>query len=261
MLTLFTIVLNGEPYIEHHLPTLRQLTIPWQWRIVEGVAAPTHCTSWCRQMPDRWHRNYASVDGTHEYLQAVNGWRSEHGSVGVSFRRSPWDGKVEMVAKALEGVNDGVVMQVDSDEIWQSWQLEAVYRLMLPRAVGTAARFSCRYWVGPAKVLTSTSGWARGDLEWLRAWRWGPGVKFARHEPPLLEGFDRCVSIESTEAAGLVFDHYAYTTQQQIEMKQDYYGYTGLVDAWHRLQATSGPVNLREYFPWAIGATADDVGI
>ena len=257
MLTIFTIVLNGEPYIEQHLPTLRQLSIPWQWRIVEGVAAPTHCTSWCRQMPDRWHRDCVSIDGTHEYLRAINNTPN----VRCVSRRSPWDGKVEMVKTALLGVTDGVVMQVDSDEVWQPWQLERVYRLMLPQAVGTAARFACRYWVGPAKVLTSTSGWARGDLEWLRAWRWGSGVKFARHEPPLLEGFDRCVSIEDTLAEGLVFDHYAYVTQQQIAMKQDYYGYTGLVDAWHRLQATSGPVNLQEFFPWAIGATADDVGI
>jgi hypothetical protein len=44
-------------------------------------------------------------------------------------------------------------------------------------------------------------------------------------------------------------------------MKQDYYGYTGLTEAWHRLQATAGPVNLQEFFPFAIGATADDVGI
>ena len=261
MLTLFTIVLNGEPYIEQHLATLRRLTIPWQWRIVEGVATPTHCTAWCQTMPDRWHRDYASVDGTHEYLKAINGWRGDTGSVGVSGRRSPWPGKLAMVARALEGVQGGVVMQIDSDEIWQAWQLERIYWLMMQQPVATAARFACRYWVGPNKLLTSTTGWARGDLEWLRAWRWGPGMKFLRHEPPIATGFDRCVSIESTEAAGLVFDHFAYVTEQQIAMKQDYYGYTGLVDAWHRLQATPGPVNLQEFFPFAIGATADDVGI
>ena len=257
MLTLFTIVLNGEPYIEQHLPVLRQLTIPWQWRIVEGVAAPTHCTSWCRQMPDKWHKDFVSIDGTHEYVRAVNNTPN----VTCSWRHSPWDGKVAMVAKALEGVTDGVVMQVDSDELWQSWQLERIYRLMLPQAPGTAARFACRYWVGPMKVLTSTTGWARGDLEWLRAWRWGDGVKFERHEPPIVSGFDKCVSIESTEELGLVFDHYAYVTEQQIAIKEGYYGYHGLVRAWHRLQETSGPVNLQEYFPWAVGATADDVGI
>jgi hypothetical protein len=181
--------------------------------------------------------------------------------VTCSWRHSPWDGKISMIARALEGVEDGVVMQVDSDEIWQAWQLERIYWLMMQQPAATAARFACRYWVGPSKLLTSTTGWARGDLEWLRAWRWGPGMRFLRHEPPIVTGFDRCVSIESTEAAGLVFDHFAYTHEQQIAMKQDYYGYHGLVDAWHRLQATPGPVNLQEFFPFAIGATADDVGI
>jgi hypothetical protein len=257
MLTLFTLVLNGEPYIEQHLALFRQLSIPWQWRIVEGVAAPTHCTAWCQTMPDKWHRDFVSVDGTHEYVRAVN----NAPGVTCSWRHSPWDGKISMIARALEGVEGGVVMQVDSDELWQAWQLERIYWLMLQQPVATAARFACRYWVGPSKLLTSTTGWARGDLEWLRAWRWGPGMRFVRHEPPIVTGFDRCVTIESTQAAGLVFDHYAYTTEQQIAMKQDYYGYTGLTDAWHRLQATSGPVNLQEFFPFAIGATADDVGI
>jgi len=85
-------------------------------------------------------------------------------------------------------------------------------------------------------------------------------VRMLRHEPPIVEGFGRCVSIESTLDAGLMFDHFAYTTEPQIRMKQDYYGYAGLVDSWRRLQATRGPVDLQEFFPFAVGATADDFG-
>jgi len=254
MLTLFTIVLNGEPHIERHLSTFQQLEVPWQWRIVEGVAMPEHCTSWCQQMPDRWHRDYLSVDGTHEYLMSIR----DTPGVAVECGRGPWPGKLAMVNAALAGVGDGVVMQIDSDEIWQTWQLQRVYRMLLPQMPATAARFDCRYWVGPRKALTSTTGWARGDLEWLRAWRWGAGVKMLRHEPPIVAGFDKCVSIETTRDFGLTFDHFAYVTEQQIAMKQDYYGYAGLVDSWRRLQETPGPVNLQEFFPFAVGATADD---
>lgn len=257
MLTIFTIVLNGEPFIDRHLPVFRSLSIPWQWRVVEGVAAPNRCTSWCRPMPDRWHRDFVSVDGTHEYLRSIQG-----GNVRVTTHRGrPYDGKLEMVQEALQGVEEGVVMQVDADEIWQAWQIERIYELLICQLPATAARFTCRYWVGPSKLLTSRSGWARGDLEWLRAWRWGPGVEFLRHEPPIVTGFERCVSLETTEAMGLVFDHYAYHSRRQIEMKADYYGYDGLVDAWLRLQSTSGPVELERFFPWAVGATADDVTV
>ena len=257
MLTLFTIALNGEPFIEWHLPVFRKLSIPWQWRVVEGVAAPEHCTAWCRPLPDRWHRVFLSIDGTHEYLRAIDG---DGGCVRVTHgNHRPYSGKLAMVREALAGVEDGVVMQVDADEIWQAWQIERIYELLICQLPATAARFVCRHWVGPEKILTSRSGWARGELEWLRAWRWGPGVEFLRHEPPIVKGFRRCVGLATTEAAGLVFDHYAYHSPAQIAMKADYYGYEGLVAAWHRLQETAGPVELERFFPWAVGATADDV--
>ena len=38
MLTIFTIVLNGMPYIKRHMDEFTKLKIPWQWRIVEGVS-------------------------------------------------------------------------------------------------------------------------------------------------------------------------------------------------------------------------------
>jgi hypothetical protein len=255
MLTIFTIVLNGEPFIERHLPVFRQLTIPWEWHIVEGVAAPANCTAWCREMPDKWHRDYVSIDGTHEYLRSIN-----CDNVHARWRHAPWfGGKVEMVATALQATDDGVVMQIDADEVWQAWQLERIHAMLIDQPPATTARFACRYWVGPNKILTSSKGWARGDLEWFRAWRWGSGVAFERHEPPIVKGFGRVVSVESTESMGLVFDHFAYVTPQQIAMKEDYYGYEGLVAAWHRLQRTAGAVKLQEFFPWAVGATADDL--
>lgn len=89
MLTLFTIVLNGEPFIEWHLPVFRELSIPWQWRVVEGVAAPEHCTAWCRPLPDRWHRDFLSIDGTHEYLRAIDGGNVQVTCSGFDFASGP----------------------------------------------------------------------------------------------------------------------------------------------------------------------------
>src|SRR5882724_7299244 len=63
-LVVFTIVLDGEPFIERHLPVFQELTIPWRWIVVEGAAGNTADTSWCQPQEPR-----LSVDGTHEYLE------------------------------------------------------------------------------------------------------------------------------------------------------------------------------------------------
>jgi hypothetical protein len=54
-----------------------------------------------------------------------------------------------------------------------------------------------------------------------------------------------------TSQKGWIFDHYAYALEKQLEFKENYYGYTGAVNNWKRLQnETVFPVNLRNYFPW-----------
>ena len=56
---------------------------------------------------------------------------------------------------------------------------------------------------------------------------------------------------DQTEAAGLVFQHYAYASEEQVRFKQDYYGYGGSVDRWKALQQqTHWPVRVRDFFPW-----------
>ena len=116
MLTIFTIVLNGSPYIQRHLEIFDKLKIPWQWRIVEGVSNPRNCTRWCREIPPKWHKNFVSIDGTHEYLKEL-----KHPNVLSVSQNAPWDGKIEMIQKALEGVSDGVVMEIDADEYMESY--------------------------------------------------------------------------------------------------------------------------------------------
>ena len=85
-------------------------------------------------------------------------------------------------------------------------------------------------------MVTSTrGGYANGPNEWLRTWRFRPGMGWAAHEPPLLaqqepHGQWRDVASinpftkEETEAAGLVFQHFAYATLPQVRFKESYYG-------------------------------------
>jgi hypothetical protein len=86
-------------------------------------------------------------------------------------------------------------------------------------------------------------------------------MHFTTHEPPMLverlaDGTKRNVASldifrhAETEAAGLVFDHFAYATREQAQFKESYYGYAGAVAKWEALQRATLPVRLRDYFDW-----------
>ena len=253
MLTIFTIVLNGKPFIDKQLPIFQKLTIPWRWHIVEGVSRPQECTSWCAEVQDRWHRNWLSIDGTTEYLDTINDPR-----VRVTWRLGPWAGKIAMVNAAMEDVTDGVVMQIDADEFWTADRLERVYEMLQEKQPGDFAQFDCVYFVGPSKVVTTRQGFGSMSYEWFRAWKMAPGLRFNSHEPPVLNAWASYIPRETTRAMGLVFDHYAYFTEEQVAFKEQFYQYEGLVDGWRRLQKTKGDVRLCDYFkfldkqPWVI---------
>lgn len=245
MLTVFTIVLNGQPWIQRILPELMRLGILWRWQIVEGVADPVRCTSWCRPVKDRWHEQYRSVDGTSSYLDGIR----ELEEVTVLRRASPYQGKLHMIAEALAGQEHDVVVQLDADELFTSAQLEKIHETLMWEPAGTAMQFPCDYYVGPSKKIVSRGGYGSMPYEWLRAWRWGPGVQFESHEPPSLNISAKWILPGVCESMGLRMDHRAYATREQAEFKEQFYGYDGLVKGWERLQKTSGPVRLKEYFP------------
>lgn len=243
MLTIFTIVLNGEPYISKKLEIFQKLQIPWQWRIVEGVSNPRNCTRWCREVPAKWHKDYVSIDGTHEYLKNLS-----HKNVSFYYQNKPFDGKIEMVNTALQGIEDGVVMEQDADEFWTPEQMHRVYDLLKDRTAGVTAQFHCNYFIGK-KIVVSRSGLGSYPYEWYRAWRWGKDIHFTSHEPPLLNHSPARIPRGITEEMGLVFDHFAYCVPKyQIEFKEDFYGYAGLLKSWEELQKTHGPVRLNRFF-------------
>ena len=71
------------------------------------------------------------------------------------------------------------------------------------------------------------------------------------HEPPRLSGTAmNPIMHEDTEAAGLVFDHYAYANEASILAKIRYYGYPkSLLNSWRSLQRNlKWPARLADYF-------------
>jgi hypothetical protein len=126
----FTIVLNGEPFIRHHIGEFLQLPFEWHWHIVEGVADLRHDTAWSvrtgGRVPAGFDRMGLSVDGTSEYLDALV---REH-PTRVTVHRRPagqcWDGKREMVSAPLAHIEEVCLLwQVDADELWTAAQLMA----------------------------------------------------------------------------------------------------------------------------------------
>lgn len=249
-----TIVKNGMPFIGWHYPMMRKLLFDWRWFVVEGTAAPEACTSWCAPI----HPGL-SKDGTTEYLESL----SKFDQRVVHLKGAYWHGKVAMCNSALEHLHEpSLLWQIDSDEIWSNQNFVNMARMFELDPEKNSARFFCRYFVGPDIAITTRNGYGNNSqYEWHRVWKVNPGVRFKTHEPPCLENFEEKPFTQAeTEKAGLVFDHYAYATEEQVRFKEEYYGsannklghlYKGAVEKWKKLQQNNKcPVNLKDFMPW-----------
>lgn len=264
----FTIVLNGQPFIRYHIEIFKQLPFKWHWHIIEGVADLKHDTSWSVQLggkiTDEIHKKGRSKDGTSEYLDELAAKYPEN----VTIYRKPegefWDGKRDMVNAPLVNIQEECLLwQVDVDELWTLEQICNGRHLFIENPEKTAAFYWCWYFVGENLIISSRNCYAQNpQQDWLRTWRFKPGYVWAAHEPPILvENFPdsqpRNIATLNpfmhgeTEKEGLIFQHFAYITPEQLKFKEQYYGYQNAVGQWQKLQSqTKFPVYLREYFAW-----------
>lgn len=239
------------PFITAHLPVLNRLGFPWRWVVAEGAAMNVADTKWCRPQSPR-----LSNDGTTKYLDSLSG----HPRVTV-IAKPKWEGKVAMVNACLDQLKEPcILLQMDSDECWSAEQLTALVGFFRANSTMNSARFFCRYFIGANIEITSKNGYGNRPEEWIRAWRWKPGMKFLRHEPPDLPDTKPCATREHTSSVGLIFDHYAYATESQVRYKEQFYGYADAVLQWNRLQQNkTWPVpELNRFLPWVgVGVTAN----
>lgn len=271
-----TIVLNGEPFIRHHIEVFKQLPFKWHWHVVEGVADLKHDTAWSvplgGHITNEIHRNGRSYDGTTEYLDEL----AHHYPDNITiYRKSEgvfWDGKREMVNEPLLNIDEECLLwQVDADELWTIEQICTARQLFINNPDKTAASYWCWYFVGESLVISTRNCYAQNpQQEWLRTWRYKPGSVWVAHEPPRLAEhlpngqWQDIAKVnpfthEETEKLGLVFQHFAYVTPEQLKFKEQYYGYKDAVLRWKELQTQAQfPVLLRQYFPWVKDATQVD---
>ena len=272
----FTIVLNGEPFIRHHIEVLNHLPFKWHWHIIEGVANLKHDTAWSLKLggtiSDEIHHKGRSKDGTTEYLDELA--RRYPGNITV-YRKPEgvfWDGKIEMVNAPLVNIKEECLLwQLDVDELWTIDQLCTARHMFIEHPEKTAAFYWCWYFVGENLVISTRNCYAQNpQQDWLRTWRYKPGAVWATHEPPILveplpnEQWRNVAGVnpflhEETEEQGLIFQHFAYVTPEQLQFKEQYYGYKNALSQWTALQEqTQFPILLRQYFPWVRDATMVD---
>lgn len=247
-LCIFTIVLDGMPFLEWQYDCFKKLSCDWEWIVVEGAAQNGGSTAWCKPQEERM-----SNDGSHEYLKEI---ALADGRVEFLFLNS-WKSKDEMVNTALSEVEDPcVLMQIDVDELYNSKSIEKIVELFTNDSQLGAIKMFCRYFVGPNLVCEGQDCWSNNNYEWLRAWRFEPGMRFEKHEPPVMNKILGRV-MERQEALnqhGLTFDHLAYARREQVAYKEQFYGYGGLVNQWDALQRnTVWPTKLSRFFSFVSG--------
>lgn len=246
-LNIFTIVLDGAPWIGAQFAELCRLRdFDWHWSIVEGVSLPKADTSWMGNQGAK-----VSHDGTNQFLSGL----ASHPRITVN-SRPQWNGKTEMINAALTGFKkDGVLLQMDSDELWTFHQMIELLYLFEKNPEANTAQFEMDYMLGPNVISTSTDGYGNRANEWVRAWRYQRGLWMERHEPPVFNGNrGRLLDRKATSATVGSILHMAWVTPQQVGLKQRIYkgGYENAVDNWTSLQNNKEwPVkDLKSFLPW-----------
>ncbi|MEH2100139.1 MAG: class I SAM-dependent methyltransferase [Nostoc sp.] len=266
----FTIVLNGQPFIRYHIEIFKQLPFKWHWHIVEGVAELKHDTSWSLNLggsiSDKIHDNGRSYDGTTEYLDKLTTQYPDNITVYRKPEGMYWNGKREMINEPLFNIHEECLLwQIDADELWKVEQIFSARQMFIDNPNKTAAYYWCWYFVGENLIISTRNCYTQNpQQEWLRTWRYKPGSVWVAHEPPTLEEpsangqWHNVAAVnpflhQETERHGLVFQHFAYVTEEQLRFKEQYYGYRNAFSHWKALQETTKfPVLLRDYFYWVL---------
>lgn len=252
MLEIFTIVLNGMPFITEQLPIFSRLNVPWRWHVVEGVALPEKCTGWCQPVLPSDHKNWRSNDGTTEYLDSL-----KYENVFVYRTTGPWHGKLDMCNAPLINIRKGAVIhEVDVDEFWSREQLETIYHLFTLGDAGRGWYYSDCYYGPDIHVLDTEAYGERVGHSWIRTHRY-TGAPWQAHEPPTIPFEGRDMKRVDTAKHGLIFKHFGYALEAQARFKENYYRQANNVDYWQRLQAnTAWPAQLSQFFPYWPGQNA-----
>lgn len=244
----FTIVLNGMPFIKQQAEIIPKVFD--EWYIIEGATLPVKDTNWCKNIDSKFYSDKKlSVDGTTEFIDEMF---NKHKNIFTIRKYDDfWNGKTEMCNSIADKMKDCILMQFDVDEIWTEETLRDVLKYAEENEGFHGMLFKCNYYVGDGLLIQNEDCYGNNPGEWCRLWKIKDQTSWRSHEPPRIHGLTDFLSRSFTKSKGWTFEHYAYTTEDQLKFKENFYGYAGAVENWERLQQRENfPCYLREYFPW-----------
>jgi len=236
----FTIILNGLHHLKHNDYYKFIIDNFDLWVIAEGAVNNSGSTSWCKKMPDNFHNNGRSIDGTYDFLKEL----SDNPKVEVVISEGLWASKDEQVNATIniikEKFNNVFLWQIDCDEQWSIENIELAEKTLLNNNINSAA-FPAYSWLG--NNILAKGEWGECiNGGYTRLWNW-KGQEFQSHEPPLLVGGNgnHCM-------IPIYFNHYNYYFEKDVIFKDLWYSnHEGILNNWKKLQTLS-----KEAFPLPI---------
>lgn len=238
----FTIILNGL----HHLKHNNQAEFISQnfdyWVVVEGATRSQGSTGWCRQIPDKYHNNGKSIDGTVEFM---NDFKENHSNVIFVESNGLWNSKDDMVNTAISEIkkitNECFLWEIDVDEQWSLEQIENSEKELIENDAKMGC-FIVNQYLGD-NLIAYGSDWAGNPFN--RLWNW-KGENFECHEPPRLSGGNGKTVILSEK-----MEHYSYYFEEDVKFKDEWYGgHQGVYEGWKKLKTEQNfPQHISYMFP------------
>lgn len=220
------IVLNGEPFTRYCLRALYPFA--HEIIVVEGGHEDTRAVA----TPDGH-----SVDGTLEVLRRFCEEEDPQHKVTVVTRDGFWPKTDEMgrhrtpQSRAYaERATGDYLWQVDIDEFYIADDMRRVLEMLACDAEISTVSFRQRSFWGSPDIEVQCWLLQRGDDEYHRLFKWGPGFHYVTHEPPrVLDAEGRNLRtlkwIRASDMAhrGIHLYHYSLLFPWQVEQKTKIY--------------------------------------
>lgn len=224
----FTIILNGLHHLKHNNYGEFLAKNFDYWIIVEGASKNYGSTSWCKEMPSKYHKNGKSIDGTIEYIKKL---KNKYNNIIFVESNGLWNSKDDMVNRCVEEArkitNRCFLWQVDIDEVWTKEQIiKSEEELRQNRS--KTGKFKVFQFVGE-NLIAFGKDWA--GVPFTRLWDWS-GENFLSHEPPVLNTPDKSEILLSEK-----MKHYAFYFEEDVKFKNDWYNdHEGSFEMWKKLK-------------------------